>query len=123
VIHRPLEVLPVAIDLGGHVRVAAKPLERGPVVGDSCLRADMYGAEHVGLLEELRLDVIDRPHPVDERYVAGCAETDVDDVALGRGDGHMVDPLLALVAAEIRSDDFHADIRNRAAVRHARALK
>jgi hypothetical protein len=92
--------------------VAPKPFERDSMIGDGRLRRHAHGAEHVRLLEELRLDVIDGAHPVDERDVPGRVETDVDDVALGRRDGHVVDPFFALVAAQIRGDHLHAASRN-----------
>ena len=114
VIDRAVEVLAIAVDLRGDRGVVAEALRRSrrDRARPTRLR-HVHDAEHMRLLEEPRHDVVDGAHAVDERHVARLVEAHVDDVALGRRDGDVVDPGLALVAAQIRGDDLHPRRRPR----------
>ena len=90
------------------LRVPAQPRERAAVIRDGAVRCHVDHAQHVGLLEEPRLDVIDGTHAVHERHLACLFEPDIDDVALGRSDGDVLDPGFAFVAAQVRGHQFHA---------------
>jgi hypothetical protein len=94
-------VLTVGQQLSRHRGIGAQSFEAVTVIGLRRRRGDVHGAEDMLLLEKSRHDVIDGAHTVDKAHIARRGKAHVDDIALRRRDGDVVDPRFALVAAKI----------------------
>ena len=107
-VDRAGELRPIAIEFRSDRRIAAQAIERVAVIGRSAAGRHAHGAEGLRLVEESRLDVIDRAHAVDQPGLARVLESHVHHKALRRCDDDVVDPGLLFIASEIRGHDLHA---------------
>ena len=96
-------------------------------MGCAAAPATVDRPQHVRLVEELAVEVIERLNAVREVVRAGSREANVDDVSLGWCDHNARHDLFALEAAHVRCDELYREVAERdveyARARHIRQEK